>query len=45
MVKADEVMPVMMRPSASHQRFGASAISTKSADMPAADSKITGRRP
>ena len=45
MVKLDEVTPAISRPSASHQRFGASAISTKSAARPKAESRITGRRP
>jgi hypothetical protein len=44
-VKLDEVMPPIMRPTASHQRFGASAISTQSIARPAVETSSTGRRP
>jgi hypothetical protein len=44
-VKLDDVIPPRMRPMASHQRLGASAISRKSSARPATEIRITGRRP
>jgi hypothetical protein len=44
-VRVDEVTPPISRPTASHQRLGARAISTQSIAMPATETSITGRRP
>jgi hypothetical protein len=44
-VRLEEVTPPISRPTASHQRLGASAISSQSIAMPAMEIRITGRRP
>ena len=45
MVKLAEVAALMMRPTNSQARFGASAMNTKSRPRPRHDTRITGRRP
>lgn len=44
-VKLDDVTPPSIRPTASHHRLGAIAISRKSSASPATETRITGRRP